>query len=190
MPVALLLAAWAPAPRFIGNGIGIHMQGGTAHRGMWVKHGWAWAAGVWQGYCNQAITDKYGRFVGWYVDDTVNAWPGPPRGPTPPVSEGQKWSHEANCVHWDRTVYPHAVILAAVPPEHPSWRFREATYSPLEWYPYCGSKARGKVKPPARKAYILQWNFVWEKCGATRRSAIRRLRRAALSRRPKLILYY
>src|SRR5436305_15071840 len=104
-------------------------------------------------YCDQAITDEHGAFVGWYVDDTVNAYPGPPQGPTPPASHGQKWSHEANCVHWNRAVYPRAVIVAAVPPEHPSWRFAEATYSPLEWYPYCGANARATVTPPATDAY-------------------------------------
>jgi hypothetical protein len=187
----ITVAGCASPPTFTGNGTGIHMQGGTRSQSLYVRSGWAWSIGPWQGYCNQAVTDDHGRIVGWYVDDSVNYDPGPSTGmPSAPVASGVEWANEANCVQWDHVAYPGQMIVAGIPDKRTSWSFTPwHALNAQEWYPFCGSTRRlGAL--PRRNAWIVQWNFTWKGCPATPYDLIRSLLRTIVRTGPALILLY
>ena len=189
-----LPALAAATPPFTGNGHGVRLQGGTGTQKMYVTSGWAWSVGRWQGYCNQAITDSHGRTIGWYVDDQTNDYPGPPSSarPAPAVASGVKWGKQANCVAWDHKVYPGMLIIAGIGQWNTSWTFRRwRAVDAQEWYPVCGRRwIMGR--PPRRRAFIMQWNYVWPWCGPTPRMQIAELEKQLgnLRPRPTLILHY
>jgi hypothetical protein len=166
-------------PPYTGNGSGIHMQGGTRPVGYYVY-------GPWIDACNQSVHDRYGHVIGVYIDDSVNqTWPGN--------------TTEVNCVTTDKAA-GWKLIIAAAPQSSPNWNFAPygATYTAVEWYPYCGSTVT-LGPPPTRAGYIAQWNFVFDKsdiglgtgpCPATPRASINKLLKQMGKHRPKMVFYY
>jgi hypothetical protein len=176
-------------PSFTGNGTGISEQGGTPVTSYYVRGGW------WNGNCNQRVfttrgtgpSDSTGTVVGVYIDDSINtAWP--------------DHSTEDNCVRQDAAA-GWKLIIAASPLSSPQWDFAPegATYTAFEWYPYCGSTAFLPSTVPTEKAYIVQWNFVFNEqdiglgsgtCPPTPRKQADSLRSQIQKKKPTMVLYY
>jgi hypothetical protein len=166
-------------PPFTGNGSGIQYQGGT-------KTLFYYIYGGWLDDCNQAVHDAAGHVVGVYIDDEVNAnWPSN--------------ATEIACVQKDRAA-GWKVIIAAVGQSSPNWNFAPygATYTALEWYPWCGGY-RWLGNPPKKPAYVAQWNFVFNQqdiglgngvCPPTPYRSASTLLKQFEKFKPKLILFY
>src|SRR5579863_140024 len=171
----------APPPGFTGNGTGKSLQGGSHTTFYYVRGGWLDA-------CNQRVYNGAGKPVGVYIDDEVNTnWP--------------KYTTEKNCVKHDAAA-GYKVIIAASPLSSPGWNFASsgATYTAFEWYPYCGSSDFMSGAPvPKKRAYIVQWNFVFLKetiglgtgnCPATPRARVNSLVKLIQREKPAMVLYF
>jgi hypothetical protein len=169
----------APPPPFTGNGTNIHLQGGT-HAAVYYVYG------GWIDNCNQEIHGAPGQVIGVYIDDSVNPnWP--------------DHSTEINCVRSDVSA-GWKLIIAAAPQSSPGWNFAKygATFTAVEWYPYCGSYDY-LGPPPKRPSYIAQYNFTFDKtviglgsgtCPETPHHLIQSLLKKLGKNRPILLLYY
>jgi hypothetical protein len=166
-------------PGFTGNGTNIHMQGGTRFRAHYVYGGWL-------DVCNQYIRDRFGHVKGVYIDDSINInWPSA--------------AQTINCIQQD-VAAGWKLIVAAAPQSSPYWNFSQygATYTALEWYPYCGS-SNFLGPAPKRVAYIAQWNFIFDlptlglgsgNCPNTPYGSVRSNLNQLGRQRPKMLLYY
>ena len=155
------------------------MQGGTRIAAYYVYGGWI-------DECNQLIRNRFGTVLGVYIDDSVNPnWPSN--------------ATEVSCVLEDKAA-GWTLIVAAAPQSNPDWNFAQygATYTVLEWYPYCGSyNFLGPA--PKHDAYISQYNFIFDRptlglgsgnCPNTPYGSVRSLLRQLGGNRPGMLLYY
>lgn len=156
--IAVMLSGCAPQPP-PGK---IHMVGGTLSADYYVDTGW------FGGACFQAIrSGPYGSgdFLGVYIDDSINI--NPPYKP-----DGSDPTAQRLCLAKAKEAN-YQLIVMGVAMNHPGWSApaayfarNGATYSALQWYPWCQDGNWAPIIPPARKAYIIQWNFYWSNCAS------------------------
>jgi hypothetical protein len=110
---------------------------------------------------------QFGKVTSYYVDDT-----------DPRQGADVRWL----LAHGDK-------VIAGIAPNHPKLRFRGALNA-QEWYPYVDGQLSWPLTPPPAAAYILQGKVhLGGTFGATRSEQFK-LYRAALKRKPRVILFY